>query len=286
VRFDYEDKHADLTNTTNPPLIPNSTGSFSDDFSQVSPQFGIDYHLTTNQMVYASVARGYKAGGFNQTAPPGGEEYTSEHSWNYEVGEKGAWAGGLLETDLAFYYIDWQNLQLNEPFPGSGGTSFFIANAGAADSKGVELQATYHVMRNLDLFGGAGFTDAKFLANSVSLGAPVGGNYLPYAPLFTANAGVQASCPIGHDFSVYARAQITAYGNYKYDPSNVQEQRTYSLTDFRIGVRRHFWFVEGWIDNAFNTHYVPIAIPYSTASGYVGESGAPLTCGVRLGVEF
>ncbi len=44
--------------------------------------------------------------------------------------------------------------------------------------------------------------------------------------------------------------------------------------------------LEGFIDNAFNTHYVPLAFPFSSASGYVGESGAPTTFGVTLGVSF
>ena len=224
-------------------------------------------------MAYGTIARGFKAGGFNQTSPAGDEEYGSEHSWNYEVGEKGTWLDGKLDTDLAFYYIDWQNLQLNQPVPASGGTSFFIQNAGAAASKGIELETTYHAMKGLDFFGGAGYTDARFLTGSVSLGAPVDEHNLPYAPVFTANGGVQASHDIGHDVTLYARAQITAYGEYKYDPSSLAGQSAYSLTDFRLGVTRDFWFVEGWVNNAFNTRYVPIAIPYSTPSGYVGESG-------------
>ena len=286
LRFDYEDKQADLASATAPPLIPSSKGSPSGNFSQVSPQFGLVYRFTPNQMCYLSVARGYKAGGFNQTSPAGSEEYGTEHSWNYEVGHKSLWCDGKLETTLALFYIDWRNLQLNEPVPGSGGTSFFIANAGAAASKGVEFETKYRPLPGWDLFGSVGYNDAEFLSGSRSQGVNVGGNRLPYASRFTGNMGTQFAWQPCRVATLYARAQVTVYGDFEYDPSNAQAQSTYSLADFRAGVRGGHWFVEGWVNNAFDTHYVPIAIPFSTASGYVGESGAPLTFGVRAGLSF
>jgi len=57
----------------------------------------------------------------------------------------------------------------------------------------------------------------------------------------------------------------------------------------RVGVRNRNWFTECWVANAFNTHYVPIAFEYSKTyapSGYIGESGAPMTVGIRAGVNF
>jgi iron complex outermembrane receptor protein len=193
---------------------------------------------------------------------------------------------GKLEATIALFYIDWRNLQLNEPVPESGGTSFFIQNAGAAASKGVECELKYRPMAGWDLFGSVGYTEAKFLSGSTSQGASVSGNRLPFAPVFTGNMGTQFAWSPCKAATLYARAQVTVYGDFEYDPSNAQSQSTYALADFRAGVRGSHWFVEGWANNAFDAHYVPIAIPYSTASGYVGESGAPVTYGVRAGLNF
>ena len=46
--------------------------------------------------------------------------------------------------------------------------------------------------------------------------------------------------------------------------------------------------VEGWIRNAFDKEYVPMAIPYEglAPSGFLGESGAPMTMGVSVGLRF
>ena len=44
--------------------------------------------------------------------------------------------------------------------------------------------------------------------------------------------------------------------------------------------------VEAWIRNAFDTRYIPIALPYGSPSGFIGEMGHPRTFGVSAGVTF
>jgi hypothetical protein len=53
-----------------------------------------------------------------------------------------------------------------------------------------------------------------------------------------------------------------------------------------VGVRGRRLFGELWTRNAFDTRYVPLAFPFATASGFVGEPGAPRTFGLRAGVVF
>ena len=285
VRFDYENKNADLNSFTIPALSRAITSALDDDFAAVSPQLALAYHITPEQMVYADVARGFKAGGFNSLSPVGKESYGMENSWNYEIGLKSEWLEGKLRANLALFYIDWNHVQLNVPVPGAPG-QFFIDNAGAANSKGAELELNYRPVKGLDLFASVGYADARFNSGSMSEGIDVGGHRLPYAPQYTVNAGTQFSWDISR-FTVYARAQVTVYGDFKYDPSNLQGQSTYSIADFRVGVRTGGWFAEGWIDNAFDTRYVPLAFEYPFAqSGYIGESGAPTTAGVRFGFRF
>ncbi len=80
---------------------------------------------------------------------------------------------------------------------------------------------------------------------------------------------------------------VTVYGDFQYDASNAEGQTTYSVADVRGGVRGDHWFLEGWADNAFNTHYVPIAIQYGQLGpSYIGETGAPVTYGIRAGLTF
>ena len=85
-------------------------------------------------MVYASVARGFKAGGFNPASPAGSEAYGEEHTWNIEGGVKTTWAGGRVAANAAVFRIDWEDLQLNLPDPAVPG-QFYIANVGGATSR-------------------------------------------------------------------------------------------------------------------------------------------------------
>ena len=292
LRGDYEDKSASLTTAYSPAIMPAMTSSPHQDFSSISPQVGLDYHFTPSKTVYGVVSRGFKAGGFNPLAPAGHEAYGQEASWNYEVGTKTAWLNDRLTVNLAAFYIHWSDLQLNLPL----GTQYYIANAGNADSQGVELELNLRPVAGWDVFSGVGYTDARFLSGATAIQTDpfgnnstvnVGGNHLIYAPEFTAHAGSQYTWQVCQAAALYARAEVVVYGDYWYNPANTASQTAYSLTNFRAGLRGHHWYAEGWVNNAFDTHYVPIAFEYPNGrSGFIGESGAPITFGLRAGLSF
>ena len=291
LRCDWERKDAGFE-TTNTVFLPPpfggvfpSTVSVGKDYTAISPHCSLEYHLTKDQSVYATVMRGHKAGGFNAAAPAGSESYGEEHTLDYELGCKTSWLDNRLQVNFSAFYIDWQNIQTNQPNPSSPG-QFYIANGGAAASKGVELELIARPVSNWDIFGGIGYTDARFLSGSTDGGVNVSGNKLQYAPVFTANAGLQYSLVLCKEATAYARAEVVGCGRYDYNNQNTASQAAYALTNFRLGVRGARWFAEGWIKNAFDINYVPVAFTYNSVSGMIGESGAPMTCGVRVGLDF
>jgi iron complex outermembrane receptor protein len=84
----------------------------------------------------------------------------------------------------------------------------------------------------------------------------------------------------------FARAEVVFRGDYFYDDANTAGQDAYTISNFRGGVKGRRLFGEAWVRNAFDTQYIPVAFPYQTPSGFLGEMGAPRTFGVRLGVTF
>lgn len=286
LRGDYERKKALLTSSTNPafgaPLVQN----LKDSFSAVTPQIGISYHLTPSRLLYGTISDGFKAGGFNPASPAGTETYGKEKSRNYEIGLKTSSKDNRVTANLAAYYIDWKNLQLNVPFGAPG--QFFISNVGNASSKGIELEVNARARRDLEIFAGAGLMRARFGAGSMSNGVAVGGNKLPYSPDYTANAGVQYSRRMSGDKSFYGRAEGIFYGKYQYDDQNTAAQSSYMLANLRAGIKSNKWFAEGWLRNAFDKNYAPIALPYPglAPSGFIAEPGAPRTIGITAGFYF
>jgi iron complex outermembrane receptor protein len=287
VRFDHEQKDAILNVFFTPAIAPPQQTVADEGFSNVSPQFAAAFHLQPGKTVYGSVANGYKAGGFNAASPPGTEMYGEEHTWNVEGGLKTMWANERVAANVAVFHINWEDMQLNLPnlfVPGE----FYIANVGGATSSGVELELNARVHPNVDVFGGVGYTKATFKDDSISGGFAVGGNTIPNTPNYTASLGAQLSRTLSQGMSLYGRAEATFTGAFEYDDLNTESQDAYSLANFRAGVRGRFVFVEGWIRNAFNTEYIPVAFAYGqlAPSGFIGEMGRPRTFGISAGVGF
>jgi len=177
---------------TSPPFAPPSRNSLNDNFSQVSPQFALAWHFTPQQMAYGSVARGFRAGGFNQTSPPGSERY-------------GTSTAGIMRSDLSPFgsITKWkpqsrfttsigETSNSTNPFREAAAPPFSSITQGGGE-QGVEFEGKWRPMPGWDLFGSVGYTDAKFLSDSLSQGVSVGGNHLPYAPTFTGNVGTPNS---------------------------------------------------------------------------------------------
>jgi iron complex outermembrane receptor protein len=287
ARVDHEKKEATLNTFYSPAFAPANNVVAEKGFSNVSPRFSATYHFQTGRMAYASVDRGFKAGGFNPASPAGNEAYGEEQTWHIESGIKSSLAGGRATAGLAFFYIDWDALQLNLPNPAVP-AQFYIANIGGARSKGVELELSVRPHRYLDLFASAGLTHARFRDGSSSSGMNVSGNSLPSTPDYTAAFGGQFSRTLGASTTLYGTAEVSFNGGFQYDDANTRAQEAFSLTNFRGGVRGKYVFAEAWVRNAFDTRYIPIAFAYSSfaPSGFVGEMGAPRRYGINFGVGF
>jgi iron complex outermembrane receptor protein len=286
ARFDRETKDARLTTMYSPAIAAPPPIDAEETFSTVSPQFSAAYRFRPNHTLYASASRGFKAGGFNPVSPAGSEAYDEEYAWHAEGGVKSAAMGGRVRLAAAAFWIDWQELQLNLPNLQSPG-QFFIANVGSASSRGVELEVNARAHRSVDLFGSFGYTNARFGDGTSSNGVDVSDNRIPNTPDFTGTFGAHLSHELSSAATLYGHGEIVWYGSLKYDDTNVAEQEAYSLANLRAGIRGRYLFAEGWIRNAFDTAYVPVAFAFpGAASGFLGESGRPRTYGVTAGVRF
>jgi iron complex outermembrane receptor protein len=287
ARFDHENKDAHLETFFTPTIAPPVLVDAEESYSNISPQFAVAYRVAADRMVYGSVTRGFKAGGFNPASPAGSEAYGEEHTWNVEGGVKTSWVGGRVLANAAVFFTDWTDLQLNLPNP-QVPAQFFIANVGSAFSRGVELELMARPMSGVDVFSSFGYNHARFGDNTTSSGLDVSGNVVPFTPDYTFAIGAQVTRDLTSRLALYGRGELTASGAFHYDDANSASQEAYSLANFRAGVRSGFVFAEAWVRNAFDTRYVPVAFAYPglAPSGFVGEPGRPRTFGVSAGVSF
>ncbi|MEK7413297.1 MAG: TonB-dependent receptor, partial [Planctomycetota bacterium] len=292
LRGDRESKQAELVTSYSPVIAAATVVDESRSYSKLSPELNVAYHVDQNRMVYGSINRGYRAGGFNPTSPVGSEAYGEESSLSYEVGAKAELLDHRVSVHAAAFYVAWDNLQLNLP----NGQSYYVANAGDAKSQGLELEVKAQLSEEFSVFSSFGYADARFRngATSISTSASgtnstvdVGGNKLVYAPELTYSAGVQFTKKLDRGLTVYARPELAGTGSYYYNAANTESQKSYVLVNARVGVEGQRWFTEGWVKNLFDTRYVPVAFEYpNNQSGFIGEVGSPLTLGIRTGFKF
>ena len=286
LRYDYEHKKADLLTHTEPALMPPSPVADARDFNETSPRVTLAYHVTPDAQMYVEASKGYKTGGFNAQAEPDHSSFGEENSWTYETGVKTAWFRNRVMANAALFRTEWRDLQLDVPASGMPGV-FYIDNAGNASSQGGELEMTVRPLRGLDLFGGLGLLESRFGIDSASAGADVADNDLPFAPRNTWHAGAQYAHPLWGGLSGFVRVDGFGTGRYYYAAANNASQGAYTLVNARLGVETGEWRLEGWVQNANDTDYVPLAFPLALApSGYVGEAGAPRTYGVSFSRLF
>lgn len=170
-----------------------------------SYRIALNYLTDAGHMMYVSLNHGYRAGTYS------GQGYFSpdqiyltkpEEVDAYEVGAKGRFFDSRLSATAAVFYYDYKDQQINEVVGAVG----FLRNAGKSSVKGAELdlQADFNTAVSGRL--ALGYLDATYETLSLS-GTVLDGNDLPFAPRFTANAGID-----------WTLGEIAA-GSVKFSPS-------------------------------------------------------------------
>jgi iron complex outermembrane receptor protein len=286
LRFDYERKdaslHREFVSAGFP--IPVSSGRYDQSDSEVLPRFDLAWRVSPEVVLYGLAAKGFKAGGFNLDAPTGRIPYSPETTWTYEGGVKTSCFDGRLTANAAYYFIDWDDMQLSQFDAAVGG---YVTNAGASTSQGVEFSVLGRPAGGLDLFASLGTADTRFKSYRDPYGADVSGNALPFAPRSTFSAGAQFCDEICPGVRGLVGGEYAATGQFYYDAGN-RESEQYAQANFRLGVEGEHWRVQFWLRNAFDRDAIPVAFQPSPAdpSVFVGENGAPRTYGLTVTLTF
>jgi outer membrane receptor protein involved in Fe transport len=228
--------------------------------SGVNPKFEADYHVTPDQMVYVNVAKGFRPGGLVPIVPPGQagtatdcvaalkqadpnitiaqtREFKSDSLWNYELGGKTSWLDHRLTVDAAAFYIKWNNIQ--QQILLSCGFQY-IANAGAAESKGGELEIHARPTEPLELSLGVGYQNAKITQESASSPQTVG-SPVYQVPDWTGNGSVSYTTQMTDTWKMVTGADYSYIGRSfsgNNNPSDPRLRPSYRLINARIAFDR------------------------------------------------
>jgi outer membrane receptor protein involved in Fe transport len=132
----------------------------------LAPSLNVQYDVNNDVMAYATVSIGHKSGGFDarSNASPGGSidgsfEYDEEKATSFEIGAKTSFMDGRGELNIAAFFTKYDDLQVSI-FDGTLG--FNVGNAGAAETKGIELDGRFALTDNLMMGAALAFLDFEF----------------------------------------------------------------------------------------------------------------------------
>lgn len=262
--------------------------------NETTGRLGLKYFANDDVMVYGTVSRGYKAGGIN--LDPRLRNYDSETNDVAELGLKTTVADGRLRVNGALFYSEYDGIQLSSLVP-IGTPAALIPNtlnAAPAEIYGAEIELTGQ-------FGALGFNlglsalQSEFTEDALLTDSQTNTNRLvpegsavPFAPEFTATAGVQYEFVIGNA-TLTPRLQASYLDEQLSTPfryvQTVVPSRT--VTDLRVTlVPMKNLRIEAFATNVLDEEYISAQVQDASSARGGMIYGAPRQLGMRAKFDF
>jgi iron complex outermembrane recepter protein len=178
-----------------PTLIPGSA-DYSHSWNSFTPKLTVTFEPNRDFMVYGTVAKGFKSGGYDLSGASGtspsevssllATPFAPETVWSYELGEKYTGFDKRLTLDLTAFTARYKDLQTSQlvPSTNAGVPIAVTTNAGGASVSGAEFESQAAATPWLTLGLNYAYMDARFTNLLDSLQPPqlLTGKRIPYAP--------------------------------------------------------------------------------------------------------
>ncbi|MCK9541386.1 MAG: TonB-dependent receptor [Novosphingobium sp.] len=300
--------------------LTGATTAESRTFNDFSPSATLQYTFSPDANIYLRGGKGFKSGLYAATTPSydatgATNSVRPEKVWQYELGTKFRVAG-LLNVNLAGFYTDYSNLQVNiRPNNVSR-----LQNAGKAEIYGLEGEISARPVDRLNLHLGfmklwgsfKDFADAQgniartdlypTPANAQTAGCPVlpgtpigggvactfdaSGKHIIRTPMFTISGSFNYEIPFENDSAMTLAANFYHAGKEYRDADNRVTLPGYTVVNGEIGYRLPSSDVKLslWARNIFNEVYNIYILTGATADTTVYAK--PRTIGMRLDARF
>ena len=293
---------------------PNPGGFVRADFVQevrppsyrsFDPSASLHYKVTDDIGVYASYTRGSKSGAFQFTVPL--PQYATvalmakpESVDAYEIGLKSTFLDRKLLVNLAAFYMDYKDLQVQKRVqvdpanPASAAT--LLSNAEKSRIKGFEADIQVRPSDRFSLDFDYQYLDAKFVTFIFDATHDFSGNVMPRSPKHSLTARASYTVPV-------AGGDLTFYGGYQWmsaqflEPDNSDpgtRQAPYGLLSTSATLNKGPFRFSLWAENLTNSKYIvaDVSNPPNPVDGTGKPAalavvpGRPRTYGITVGVKF
>lgn len=249
ARFTNEEKEATLiqnpgvlfdpaTPTPIPVFVSHNVLKERDE-DNFSPTLNVTWHPNDDTMLYASVRRGFKGGGFDhllqgdQATAEALGEFEEEEVTHYEIGAKLTLADGAAQLNTALFRSEFDDLQTSTLLDPTT-AAFAVGNAATAITQGMELDLKWRVSEGLTLSGMVAYLDATYdeyedapcyrgqtLAEGCINGLQdLSGEVLQYAPEWGASISAEYVWPLGDALELIGSVEVVYSDEFVTDTDN------------------------------------------------------------------
>jgi len=272
-----------------------STLSFSPDDDLFGAKVSLNYHLSNTGLLYASISRGYKSGGFNTDGSLDADlrEFDQETLLNVEIGYKALLLNNTLQLQAALFSMERDDVQISSSIVrmrNDGSSEFidFIGNAAAGSNRGMEISAKWWQSDMLMIYGSLGLLDSEYEDFVNSAGVNLTGREQAHAPgyQYTFGASVAFTTALSMDINVQGRDA------FYFSDSHSVRSNDYSLLNASLRYQSGNLSLKLWGRNLADEDYFVRGFYFGndprddyTAKGYT-QLGEPRVYGLTLDLEF
>ena len=219
-------------------------------------ELALRHRLRERQHLWASLSRGFRAGGFNigTSVPLDRQQFDDEYLWSAEFGWKGAAANGDRSADINAFYTRRSHPQVATSLqldPEDPLTFMFLSeNARAAEAWGIESAATLRITARTELGAMLSWMDSRYLGYRFGE-RDLDGRAFAHAPEWKSALSATWRHPAGW----MMRLDLSGEAGFYFDASHDERSGSRFLAKLRAGYDAGHWSIHAWAHNLFDERY-------------------------------
>jgi len=261
LRFSHETirETSGGTGSADNPIPITEEGSWDN----TAARLGFEYRPTEGAMLYASVATGFKSGGFTNELLPTGDfvRYRPEEITSHELGLNTSLPGRRWKLLSSAFWYDFRDLQVRTVRILDSRVVSVIDNAARARIQGLDVSVSARLSPRLNFeLGGVWMPRRKFVEyENVVTGDTLSGNEVPRAPRWSSSVALDYSLPVRSVGQLQIRVNYNSRSRFFFtkENSSVMTQDGYGLLNLflRFDFAHENWYVFGSSRNIANEDY-------------------------------
>ncbi len=219
-------------------------------------KLSLTHRLDETQSIWASLSRGFRAGGFNigTSVPAERQSYDPEYLWSAEFGWKGSDLAELQSGDVNLFYTRREHQQVATSLqldPQDPLTFLYLTdNAASGEAWGLEASARRQATVQIELSSTLSLMQSRYLDYRFG-DRNLDGRAWAHAPDWK----MALTATWRHPAGWMARLDLSGEDGFYFDTSHDQRAAARFLTNFRVGFGARHWSLDAWVRNLFDERY-------------------------------